>query len=52
MSVCYIEQNGPFGTAACGQQTGCLQHKQQSVKVLLMYLFMAYLIMLSVAQNT
>jgi len=51
MSVCYFEQNGPFGIAVCGQQTGCLQYKQQSVKVLLMYLFRVYLRTLSVAQN-
>jgi hypothetical protein len=33
------EQTGPFGIAVCGQQTGCLQHKQQSVKLLINYLF-------------
>jgi hypothetical protein len=45
-----FEQNGPFGIAVCGQQTGCLQHKQQSVK-LLINLFMVYLLIQSVDQN-
>jgi hypothetical protein len=33
MSVCYFEQNGPFGIAVRGQQTRCLQYKQQTVQV-------------------
>lgn len=39
MFVCYFEQNGPFGIAVCGQQTGCWQYKQQGVKVFIKHLF-------------
>jgi hypothetical protein len=39
MSVHHFEHNSPFGIAVYGQQIGCLQYKQQSVKVLFILLF-------------